>query len=80
MIEIVKDTRKAAKQLWTKIDASNSNFKSWIKFRFNFKTKKIEWYFRYSPDYEIDKESKKKVSKLSYLAEDWARVIDALKR
>jgi len=79
MIEIAKPSRKELKGIWNKINDKNSTFKSLMKPRYNLSENRLEWYFRYHPTYEIDQESRDKLTRLEFLVEDWQSVIEMLK-
>lgn len=63
MKQIVKPTRKEAKKERQKL--TDCIFKSSIKPRFNAIERKLEWYFTYKDNNDVDELSKSTVKKLS---------------
>ena len=76
-IKIYKDSKKEAKRAWQRVDSFES--KSKIYPRFNFKTFKIQWIFKYRLNSNIDNKNVDKIKRLVSVADSWEIMIKNLR-
>ncbi len=68
MIKIIRNTKQEVQTYFNKLTEKDYTSRTRIKKRFNITKRKWEWYFEYTPAYEIEELSKSTINKLS----EWA--------